>query len=142
MSDSSRITYLPVEQAARMLGVRPPQVKQLDKDNLLLLVKTDAGLAVPEKMLQDLCEPNAVAVLKPDRPASRADRDDAPPAATHGPLWNLRGTITLLRDGGLSSAEILEWLWQPHPALGGTPIDALRAGLHHRVNNEASTVGF
>lgn len=142
MSDPSQISYLPVEQAARMLGVRPPQVKQLDKDNLLLLVKTDEGMAVPEKMLQDLREPNAVAVVKPDRPASRADRDDAPPEATHGPLWNLRGTITLLRDGGLSSAEILEWLWQSHPALGKPPIDALRDGLHHRVNNEASTIGF
>lgn len=125
------------DRAAELLGIHPSQVKQLVKDNYLVAVKTGEGSGIPRKMLQSLDEAKAVAVVKPvneDKPK--------PPPATMGPLWNLRGTITLLRDGGFSDVEILDWLWTVDEALDMAPIDALRVGLHHRVNNLAASLGF
>ena len=39
----------------------------------------------------------------------------------------LRGTFTVLADGGMDDAEIIEWLFTPDPTLPveGAPIDAL-----------------
>ncbi len=147
--DAKTLDLIPVNEAAKMLGIRPPQIKQLQNDNYLLIVTLDSGTnksgqsGIPRKMLQPLTENRATAVSKPERPANRSHQDELElPQATYGPLWNLRGTITLLRDLGFSSTEVLAWLWKENDALGEAPIDALIAGRHHRVNNEAVALGF
>lgn len=56
-----------------------------------------------------------------------------------GPRSDLRGTFTVLADGGMSDAEILTWLFTPDPTLPvpGAPIDALAAGHKTEVRRRA-----
>jgi excisionase family DNA binding protein len=57
---------------------------------------------------------------------------------------HLRGTFTVLADGGLSDAEILRWLFTPDETLriGGTPVDNLAAGFKTEVRRRAMEQAF
>lgn len=60
-----------------------------------------------------------------------------------GPVPTLRGTITVLADGGMDDAEIIEWLHRPdHSFEGGTAIAALRAGRRAEVRRRAQEMAF
>ena len=56
----------------------------------------------------------------------------------------LRGTFTVLTDGGLSDEEVLRWLFTPDDTLRvpGTPVDNLRAGFKTEVRRRAMEQAF
>ncbi len=56
-----------------------------------------------------------------------------------GPRPELRGTITVLADGGLGDVDILQWLFAPDPTLRvpGSPMDSLLAGHKTEVRRRA-----
>ena len=57
---------------------------------------------------------------------------------------HLRGTFTVLGDGGLDDDEILRWLFTPDPTLRvpGTPVDNLAAGFKTEVRRRAMEQAF
>jgi excisionase family DNA binding protein len=57
---------------------------------------------------------------------------------------HLRGTFTVLADGGLDDEEILRWLFTPDPTLRvpGTPVDNLAAGFKTEVRRRAMEQAF
>lgn len=59
--------------------------------------------------------------------------------ADDGPRPELKGTFTVLADGGMDDAEILRWLFTPDPTLpvDGAPIDALIGGFKTEVRRRA-----
>lgn len=59
--------------------------------------------------------------------------------AEGAPLPRLKGTFTVLKDGGMHDSEIIEWLFTPDGTLptGGTPMDAFRAGHVTEVRRRA-----
>lgn len=59
-------------------------------------------------------------------------------------LPHLRGTFTVLSDGGLDDDEILRWLFTPDDTLRvpGTPVDNLRAGFKTEVRRRAMEQAF
>lgn len=60
-----------------------------------------------------------------------------------GPLPSLRGTITVLADGGLADEEIIEWLHTPDESLeGGSAIASLHAGFKTEVRRRAQEQAF
>ena len=56
-----------------------------------------------------------------------------------GPRPELKGTFTVLADGGMDDDEILRWLFTPDPTLPveGAPIDALIGGFKTEVRRRA-----
>ena len=63
---------------------------------------------------------------------------------SEGPLHALKGTITVLADGGMSDEEILRWLHTRDETLPvpGTPLDAIRAGFKTEVRRRAMEEAF
>lgn len=61
-----------------------------------------------------------------------------------GPRPELRGTFTVLSDGGMSDEDILRWLFTPDPTLPvpGAPIDALINGHKTEVRRRAQVTAF
>lgn len=61
-----------------------------------------------------------------------------------GPRPDLRGTFTLLADGGMSDLEVIRWLFTPDDALSvpGAPMDALEAGFKTEVRRRAQVLAF
>lgn len=61
-----------------------------------------------------------------------------------GPRHELRGTVTVLADGGMSDDELLVWLFTPDDTLPvpGTPMDALLAGHKTEVRRRAMEQAF
>lgn len=60
-----------------------------------------------------------------------------------GPLKHLRGTISVLADGGMEDAEIIEWLHRPDDTLtGGSAIASLREGDKTEVRRRAQEQAF
>jgi excisionase family DNA binding protein len=61
-----------------------------------------------------------------------------------GPLHALKGTFTVLADGGMSDTEILRWLHTPDDTLpvAGSPLDAIRAGFKTEVRRRAMEEAF
>ena len=56
-----------------------------------------------------------------------------------GPRPELKGTFTVLADGGMDDGEILRWLFTPDATLPveGAPIDALIGGFKTEVRRRA-----
>ena len=61
-----------------------------------------------------------------------------------GPRPELKGTFTVLADGGMDDDEIIEWLYTPDPTLpvDGAPIDALWAGHKTEIRRRAQELAF
>ncbi|MGI8718259.1 MAG: Rv2175c family DNA-binding protein [Lapillicoccus sp.] len=61
-----------------------------------------------------------------------------------GPRPELKGTFTVLADGGMSDEQILRWLFTPDDTLpvDGAPIDALIAGHKTEVRRRAQATAF
>lgn len=55
------------------------------------------------------------------------------------PLRRLKGTLTVLKDGGMDDAEVIEWLFSPDTTLptGGSPLEAIEAGHFTEVRRRA-----
>lgn len=61
-----------------------------------------------------------------------------------GPLHALKGTFTVLADGGMSDSEILRWLHTDDETLpvSGSPLDAIHAGFKTEVRRRAMEEAF
>lgn len=61
-----------------------------------------------------------------------------------GPLPELKGTFTVLADGGMNDLEIVRWLFTPDDSLPvpGAPMDALLAGHKAEVRRRAQALAF
>lgn len=61
-----------------------------------------------------------------------------------GPRPELKGTFTVLADGGMSDEQILRWLFTPDETLpvDGAPVDALVAGHKTEVRRRAQAMAF
>lgn len=57
-------------------------------------------------------------------------------------LKGLTGTLTLLRDAGYTSDEVLRWLYTPDDSLPGTPVQALAENRGTEVKRRAQALGF
>lgn len=109
--------WLTVPDVAERLGVPLSAVRRLidDGDVLAARIGERNVVAVPEKFFDD-----------------------------EGVLPSLKGTFTVLSDGGMNSDEILRWLFTPDPTLpvDGAPIDALRGGFKTEVRRRAMELAF
>ncbi|MFC7594281.1 Rv2175c family DNA-binding protein [Terrabacter sp. GCM10028922] len=109
--------WLTVPDAAERLGVPLSRVRQLVSDRELLAARIGERrvTAIPAKFLDDT-----------------------------GPRPELRGTFTVLADGGLDDDEIIEWLFTPDPTLPveGAPIDSLHAGHKTEIRRRAQELAF
>ncbi len=61
-----------------------------------------------------------------------------------GPRTELKGTFTVLADGGMTDDEIIAWLFTPDPTLPveGAPIDALHAGHKTEIRRRAQELAL
>ena len=61
-----------------------------------------------------------------------------------GPRPELKGTFTVLADGGMNDAEIIQWLHTADPTLpgGDTPIASLAAGHKTEIRRRAQALAF
>ena len=57
------------------------------------------------------------------------------------PLSELRGTLLVLHDLGLTPDEAIDWLLAEDQSLGMTPLDAMRAGGKSSVRKAAQLLG-
>jgi hypothetical protein len=109
--------WLTVPDAAERLGVPLARVRQMLADREVL------GARIGERKVTAI-------------PAKFVDET--------GPRPELRGTFTVLADGGMDDAEIIEWLFTPDPTLPveGAPIDSLRAGHKTEIRRRAQELAF
>lgn len=106
-------TWLPIPDVAEKLGLQLRDVRNLVRDGEAVAVRVDGleGARIPSAFL----------------------------GRREGDLFvdGLRGSITQLRDAGLSDDELVEWLLSPNDELGTTPAEALGRGLKHAVRRAA-----
>ncbi len=57
------------------------------------------------------------------------------------PLTELRGTLLVLHDLGITDDEAIDWLLAEDDFLGQTPLDAMRAGGKASVRKAAQLLG-
>jgi excisionase family DNA binding protein len=109
--------WLTVPDIAERLGVPLSQVRQMitDREVLSSRIGERHVIAVPAKFFDD-----------------------------EGARPDLKGTFTVLADGGMRDDEIMRWLFTPDDSLpvDGAPIDALRAGHKTEVRRRAQALAF
>jgi excisionase family DNA binding protein len=109
--------WLTVPDAAERLGVPLSRVRQMVADREVLAVRIGERkvTAIPAKFVEET-----------------------------GPRPELKGTFTVLADGGMDDTAIIEWLFTPDPTLPveGSPIDALRAGHKTEIRRRAQELAF
>ncbi|EAP98822.1 putative transcriptional regulatory protein [Janibacter sp. HTCC2649] len=109
--------WLTVPDLAERLGLPMSTVRQLIDDREVLAARIGERnvIAVPEKFLDD-----------------------------EGILPALKGTFTVLGDGGMNDTEMLIWLFTPDASLPveGAPIDSLRGGFKTEVRRRAMELAF
>jgi excisionase family DNA binding protein len=109
--------WLTVPDLAERLGVALSSARRLIADRELLAARIGERrvVAVPAKFVED-----------------------------DGPRPDLKGTFTVLSDGGMDDDEIIAWLFTPDPTLPveGAPIDALRAGHKTEIRRRAQELAF
>ena len=109
--------WVTVPDVAERLGIRLADARRLVEDRELLALRVGERhvLAVPAGFLGE-----------------------------DGPHPALKGTFTVLADGGMDDAEIIRWLHTPDPTLPvpGSPLDAIRAGFKTEVRRRAMEEAF
>ena len=109
-------SWLTVPDVAERMGIALSAVRRLIEDRELLSARIGERrvVAVPEQFLHE------------------------------DVFRHLRGTFTVLGDGGLDDDEILRWLFTPDPTLRvpGTPVDNLAAGFKTEVRRRAMEQAF
>lgn len=112
--------WLTPKEAAAYLGVQDRVIRSWIKDSSLV------ALPAPEdgklRIVQDFLVKGAT------------EKDYS------GPLEVLRGTVILLRDGGFSDEEAVNWLLSDNDSLGTTPLNALKAGRKKAVRRVAGAL--
>ncbi len=110
-------TWLTVPDLAERLDLPMSTVRRLIDDREVLAARIGERnvIAVPEKFLDD-----------------------------EGIMPALKGTFTVLGDGGMNDTEILTWLFTPDASLPveGAPIDSLRGGFKTEVRRRAMELAF
>lgn len=99
MSAVSLDDLIPVEEAAKQLGISTGKVNRLVEEHSLFVIKKDKQLMLPQHIIQN-----------------------------GEPLASLRGTMLVLLDVGLTETEAIEWLYQEATELGESPMAALLRG--------------
>ena len=109
--------WLTVPDVAERLAVKLSEVRRMINDRELVALRTGPRrvVSVPERF------------VTPD-----------------GPVPTLRGTVTVLADGGMNDEEIVHWLFTPDETLPvpGAPLDALLAGHKKEVRRRAQELAF
>jgi hypothetical protein len=109
--------WVTLPDLAERLGIRLVEARRLVEDRELLAHRVGERrvLAVPEGFIGSV-----------------------------GPLAALKGTFTVLADGGMSDEEILRWLHTRDDTLPvpGTPLDSIRAGFKTEVRRRAMEEAF
>jgi excisionase family DNA binding protein len=109
-------SWLTVPDVAERLGIALSAVRRLIEDRELLSARIGERriVSVPEQFLEE------------------------------DVFRHLRGTFTVLADGGLDDDEILRWLFTPDETLRvpGTPVDNLAAGFKTEVRRRAMEQAF
>lgn len=109
--------WLTVPDLSERLGLSLSAVRQLIEDREVLSARIGERrvVAVPEKFLDD-----------------------------EGVMSSLKGTFTVLGDGGMNDTEILTWLFTYDASLPveGAPIDSLRGGFKTEVRRRAMELAF
>ncbi|HEX6468049.1 MAG TPA: Rv2175c family DNA-binding protein [Streptosporangiaceae bacterium] len=105
--------WLPLREAAVLLGIDLKRAKQLIRDHKLLAVPREGGLAVPAAFIRD------GHVLK-----------------------GLSGTLTVLADAGYDDAAALRWMFTADDTLPGTPVQALSDNRGTEVRRRAQALAF
>ena len=103
--------WLTLPDLAERLGVRLSEVRRMLEEGQIVAVRRGERnvLSVPEAFLGE-----------------------------DGPLPELPGTFTVLRDGRFSDEEIVDWMFAPDERLvGGSPIGAIRGGAKTEVRRRA-----
>lgn len=110
-------SWVTVPDLAERLGIRLADARRLIEDRELLALRVGERrvVAVPEGFLGE-----------------------------DGPLPALKGTFTVLADGGMDDEEIVRWLHTPDETLPvpGTPLDAIHAGFKTEVRRRAMEEAF
>jgi hypothetical protein len=106
------VSWLDYAQVAERLGVSPGKVRRLVQDRTLLSKRLDGVFHVPEVFLDDNVR------------------------------GELRGTATLLIDGGFSDDEALDWFLRHDDSLGTSPIDAIATGRKREVRRLAQSLAL
>lgn len=105
------IDWLAVPDVAERLGVPVTRVHQYARDGQLISVRIDGAVRIPA----DVLDGNTT-------------------------LKYLPGVLTVLRDGGYTDEEILEWLFADDDSLPGRPIDAVRNDRHKEITRRAQAM--
>jgi hypothetical protein len=100
--------------AAELLALPITKVHQLIKDGKLVVIRDEQGRRVLPRIF----------------------------VAQGSPLKGLPGVITLLRDGGYSDDEIVDWLLRPDDSLPGSPAQALAENRGTEVKRRAQAAAF
>ena len=110
---ASDLEVLPLPEVAGRLELPVTRIHQMLRDGQLLAERRDGVLVVPEAFL-----------------------------AAGGVVKGLPSTITVLRDSGFSTGEMLRWLFTEDESLPGTPIEALRGDRGREVKRRAQALAF
>lgn len=103
--------WLTLPDLAEVLGEPIGRVRRLLDDRHLIGSRRDGPLKVPAAFLVD-----------------------------GRPLASLRGTFTVLQDGGFDDDEIIDWLLAAEETIGMPPLEALRAGRKSEVRRVAQAL--
>lgn len=107
------LEVLDLPEVADRLGLPITRVHQLLRDGQLLAERRGGVLVIPADFI-----------------------------AAAGVVKGLFGTVTVLRDSGFSTDEILRWLFTEDETLPGTPIEALRGDRGREVKRRAQALAF
>ncbi len=112
MSDQTELITLP--DAAELLAIPITKVHQLIKDGQVVVTRDEDGRRVLPRAF----------------------------VAGGTVVKGLPSVITLLRDGGYSDSEIIEWLLRADDSLPGTPMQALAENRGTEVKRRAQAAAF
>lgn len=105
---------IPLPDAADLLSIPIIKVHQLLKDGQLVVTTDSEGRRVLPRVF----------------------------VASGAVLKGLPSVITLLRDGGYTDTEIIDWLLRPDDSLPGTPAQALAENRGTEIKRRAQAAAF
>lgn len=110
----AEVPLLQLVDVAKRLNVPITRVHQLLRDGAMFAVRRNAVVGVPEIFIE----------------------------AEGRVLKGLPGLISVLRDGGYSDLEILQWLFTVDDSLPGAPVEALHSNRAKEVTRRAQAMAI